>query len=479
MNRSYVISVIIGFVLVVAFYLLSGQSEAFTNPTTTPATAAAATPATAAAAADAAAATPATAAAAADAAAAAAGATDAAALATLRLKTLPLPEKVIMYTELFDTTNLMSGTSWTADIPSDNSKSFSINVPSGSVNIHGGLAMRSTTLIGPSSDMFTFNTDYSLSPFTVAFFGRLNNLDALTSPTTRFVLWSMWAEARPNNPNIVEIAIEGVSSASTGAAGMSNSAPSADAISTNVVLRMTVGVDSMMFPIPRSTLLTGENALYTFTYDNSAANPAFNFYINKATPMAQPYTAPSPSTKIYLGNTNMSVNSIITGISLDMNLYAFIYYGSVLSAADQSNLTDYFMQEVNGISVLLKSQIFDRAAMTSNVNSLKTSLNMCQSKLQATDLATVIKNPWHIALDETEGMSAATLSNMYTANVQTFGSSNPAQPSIPGPPTIVIPPSIAMPANLVSTIISGTTSNQVHGPQINDPAFWKLYTEGV
>ena len=451
MNVSYVVSVVIGFVLVVAFYLLRNRREAFTD------TAVTATPTSV--------------------------ATSTSTSLTLQLKTLPLPDKAVMYTELFDTNNLRSGTSWMADIPSDNSKSFSINAPSGSVNINGGLAMNGTTLVGPSSDLFTLNTDFSLSSFSVAFFGRLNNLDSLTDPTTRIILWSMFAEARPQIPNIIEIALEGlpppIVAATTPATATATTPATATAIPTSVIIRMTVGVDSTQFTIPKSTLLTGENALYTFTYDNSGANPIFSFFVNKAAPMT--FTFTTNSHKIYLGNTNMILNPNTTGLSLDMGMLAFIYYTAVLTSTDQSNLMDYFMQEANGISVLVKSQLFDKAAMSSNVNQLKTSLNICHSKLQATDLATALKNPWHVTLDETAAVSAAALSNMYSANVHAFGSSNVQTTASVSSPQVVRPPLIttAFPADYISTIVTGNTSNTVLGQNINDPAFWNMFMSNI
>jgi hypothetical protein len=480
MNKSYVISLLVGFVLVVAFYMITKRpvTEKFANSASTPATTPAATATTTA-------------------------TTTTTTTGTPVLKTLPQSDKVIMYTELFDPSKILSGTTWTADIPSDGSKNFSINAPSGSVNMKGGLVMNGTTLVGPSSDLFTSNTDFSLSPFSVSFYGKLNNLDSIT-PTNRIVLWTMYAEARPQVPNIVEIAIEDIAApspvngpgaaCSTTATKPATVEKFASGPATSVVVRMTIGVDSVKFTIPKSTLLTGQNALYTFTYDTSGPTPVFNFYINKSAPMK--YTSSASAQKIYLGNTNMKVNPN-TGLSLDMSLMAFIYYGNVLSAGDQISLLDYFDQEANGISQLVKNQqsnqeklLSEKNALSTSITDLQESLNMCKTKLQATELTTAIKNPWQISLsgNESAAVSAESLAAMYKScpvNVQNpltapAPAAAPASKSSAATPpattsnvAAVINPTIT-PANR-SPVASGNSSNIVVGQSANDPVFWNTF----
>lgn len=448
MNKSHIIALLIGFVLVLAYYFVTrhvaSSTESFVDtPTNTPTT----TTTT--------------------------GTTVAS--TTPALLTIPRPDKVLMYNQVFDPVSVSGGVFWMADVPTDGSKKFSIRASGGNINATAGLVMSGSTLEGPSSDSFTVNPDYSLGSFAVAFYGKINTLTTL--PVT---VYTMYAEARLNVPNVIQISI------------VENTAAPA-----NVFVRFRVGTENVNWSIPKSTIATGQNNLYTFVYDNTTpATPTYTFYIGTATPYT--YT-PAPSTSstppasstgatsttptatppppppppIILGNTNAKVNESST---LDMNLYAFVYYNSVLAAADQADLLAYFTQEANGISKYMRAADAANAALndirrrfTSNLDLCSNSLLMCQSRLNIAELSNVMRNPWQIELDDKNGASAS-LSDMYkcsplavkkfgdtssnvTSNVATTGNVTTSTSNPFDRINIAYPP--ALPADLVSAASLG------------------------
>jgi hypothetical protein len=333
-----------------------------------------------------------------------------------------------MYNQVFDPVSVSGGVFWMADVPKDGSKKFSIRASGGNINATAGLIMRGSTLEGPSSDSFTVNPDYSLGSFAVSFYGKINSLTTL--PVT---LYTMYAEARLNVPNVIQMSII-----------ENRESP------TSVTVRFRVGTEQANWSIPISTIATGQNNLYTFVYDNSTpATPTYTFYIGTATPYT--YTVPTtiatppvtssnvshpppppPPLPIILGNTNAKVNESST---LDMNLYAFVYYNSVLAAADQADLLAYFTQEANGISKYMRAADAANAALddirrrfSSNLDQCSNSLLMCHSRLKIAELSNVMRNPWQIELDDKNGASAS-LSDMYKCSpftVKKYGDPTPS-----------------------------------------------------
>jgi hypothetical protein len=422
MNRTHVVSLLVGFALILAVYVFTihsqkaqHQAEAFADPVT----AAAPTP------------TP----------------TSTITLTTPIttssdpvLVTMPLTENVLMYNQLFTLDSASGGVFWVSSIPTNGNMKFSIRASGGNVNITNGLQLMGTALEGPSSDSMTTNSDYSVPSFSVCFYGTISSLTSL--PVTWYV---MYAEARVNVSNIIQLRL------------------TADAVNTNnVTLTAQIGVVSASWSIPKSTLVTGQNTLYTFTYDISNSVPVFTFFVGTSTPYT--FTAVGAASPIVLGNTNIKVNETAT---LDMKLLAFVFYSTALGSSDQARLLTYFNQEASGLSryILARNSAQDalakfRSDFASNLDQCQNSLSTCQTKLKAAELSNVMRNPWLIHLDEANGASAS-LDDMYKCSplaIKKFGASN-ALSAAAASASNIDAGKIAYPPSLPAQFLTGTAFN--------------------
>ena len=436
MNRAYIVSILVGFVLVIAFFMYTRSStmETFTGP---------------------------------DPAVGAGGsnlqlpAGGSNLSPSLTLATMPQTNNIVMYNEVFDPKSILSGSKWACDIPSSGNMSFMLT---GSIDYSDGLQTSTVQLVGPSSSSFTTASDFRLSSFTVALYGLINTLTAL--PVIVFI---MHAETSyPNTPNMIEISFN---------------APTDPADTTHINVMMDVGQVHASWLIPTSTLLTRQKNLYTFVYDNSLQSATF--YIGTSAPYT--YTLPAPVTPgssnltpgssnltppprapIILGNSSMAVNN---NKNLDMGLYAFVYYSVALSTSDQVVLYNYFTQQGSGLALYIQEQLNAASSLasikgqfTSNLSMYENALNICQSSLAAASVSNVFKNPWQINLDQANGASAS-LADMYKCSplaVKKYGdgssnsgiltnpaASNADYPQVPAKRFVV-----SYPPNTPSTIAS-------------------------
>lgn len=449
MNRAYIVSILVGFVLVLAFYMYTRTTneESFVDSATATTTSTGTSTATT---------------------ATAAGSVS---TSMMTLLTMPQTNNVVMYTEVFDPAAIMSGSTWSSDIPSSGSMAFLL---SGSIDYANGLQTSSVELSGPSSSSFTSASDFRLTSFTTAFYGTINSFTAM--PVVMFI---MHAETSyPNTPNMIEISIDN---------------PTDQTDTTHVNVMMDVGNVHASWIIPKSTILTGQKNLYTFVYDNDIQSATF--YIGTSAPYT--YTIPTSSattsaatatsatalpppvptatattstattarTPIILGNSNMKVNS--GNRNLDMGLYAFVYYNIALSSSDQLSLYDYFTQQASGVALYIKEHMSASASLaniknqfTSNLSMYENALSICQSSLQTANLSNVLKNPWQITLDDAHG-AGASLSDMYKCSplaVKKYGdgggSSNIATSNIDYPQLPSQRYRVPYPPNTPSTIAS-------------------------
>lgn len=347
--------------------------------------------------------------------------------ASSQLKPLPKRDNVVFYTQLFTDEQIRSGNSWFADVPiasaaADDTNHEKFTLTGSGLNYTNGLAMSGMLLDGPRARSFsTTAASYRLSSFTVSFFGKFNTLTNL--PITLFI---MPAETTyRNTPTIVKLSIL-----------------SHPTDATNVVVKAEVGRTVASWDIPKTTLITGQNNLYTFVYDASSttSGPSVKFYIGTSAPNVFTPAAPgstgaaaeaTPSEDIILGNSQVQVNK---ETKLDMNLYAFIYYNVAFGNSDQQDLYDYFTQESSGISRLIRSAVSAQSALdsaqqthTANLSRCQNSLASCRSDLQTAQAAAAAakerSNPWQVNLDERNGASASTndLNKCSPLSVRRFG----------------------------------------------------------
>ena len=445
MNRAYIVSILVGFVLVVAFFMYTRSStmETFTGPAP----------------------------------AVGGGASGSNLSPSLTLATMPQPNNIVMYNEVFDPKSILSGSTWECDIPTSGNMSFMLT---GSIDYSDGLQTSTVQLVGPSSSSFTTASDFRLSSFTVALYGLINTLTALPA-----IVFIMHAETSyPNTPNMIEISFN---------------APTDPADTTHINVMMDVGQVHASWLIPTSTILTGQKNLYTFVYDNSLQSATF--YIGTSAPYT--YTLPAPVTPgssnvvpgssnltppprvpIILGNSSMAVNN---NKNLDMGLYAFVYYNVALSTSDQVVLYNYFTQQGSGLALYIQEQLNAASSLasikgqfTSNLSMYENALNICQSSLAAASVSNVFKNPWQINLDQANGASAS-LADMYKCSplaVKKYGdgssnsgnaaASNADYPQVPAKRFVV-----SYPPNTPSTIASlglGALTNIVNPTITSTPA---------
>ena len=282
-----------------------------------------------------------------------------------------------------NTTYLCNPNTWCDSINSN--IKFNIkgqNIPL-SITTDAGFRMNNIQLYGPESDSLSSSiNNYILGPFTCAFFMKINSLTI--NGGNSIILFQLFAET----PNMIRFAIY--------YQDPNNSI--VEAIIGNLNTKYT-------WVIPNSTLMSnGYTTLYTFQYD--PANSICNFYIGNTLYIAN--LELNPDEPIILSVTSLTINKGLQ--TIDAQLYAFIYYNSLLSLNEITSLTKYFQYELGGISILQNNNLQSisqiqqlQSSIQQNKNNIQKSNScvpppiVCEAAASASasgSITTNIQNPW-------------------------------------------------------------------------------------
>lgn len=235
------------------------------------------------------------------------------------------------------------------------------NIPA-TVKSDVGLPLKDVSMIGPPSNtLSSAQNNYVLESFTCTWYMKFNNL--IFDNTQKPIVWyKMFAET----PNRVQLLVY-----ENGADG--------------VKVQVTIGNMNEQFEwaIPKTTLMSNGNpTLYALVYNKEESKATF--YIGNV-----PYTAKinvNSKVPVKLGLTQLVINDLTRGhVSLDANLMAFTYYGSVLSQVELVNLAQYFQTEAGGLSKLKKlseEQAAKAAKLESELSRLTTTNSQLLQELQ-------------------------------------------------------------------------------------------------
>jgi hypothetical protein len=148
--------------------------------------------------------------------------------------------------------------------------------------------------------------------------------------------------------------------------------------------------------IPNTTLMSnGYITTYTFIYNKP--DSIFYFYIGST--KNQAVLEVNTDQPIILGLTPIAINR--GAQSLDAELYAFIYYNTILSKYEIQEVSDYFNYEMGGIASLQLTNLQSLAKINSLVSQndktqgLKSELNKCVNAVGSYKKPFSIgSNPW-------------------------------------------------------------------------------------
>ena len=277
----------------------------------------------------------------------------------------------------------------------DPSKAFSVVSANGvpSEVRHKGISLKNVTLNGPSSAAFrdaTSSVPWEAPSFTAVWYGA--NMMVGAAEKQNATLFRLMAQT----PSRIEIYL----------------APSADG--EGVFVKADIGNQTYTLseaPIPLTTLAAaGNNVLYAFTYKKcsaaACADGEIAFYIG--TTAYRVPLAPAPILPIVLANWNAQINTYGT---LDMTMYAFAFFQTVLLPAELSKLSDYFTAEYNnyGATLALMQQLSAAnqnaagaaTAAAAQADDLASQLATCKAKTAAAPAEEAADpNRWHIKAPE-------------------------------------------------------------------------------
>ena len=200
------------------------------------------------------------------------------------------------------------------------------NIPS-VINSSNGLKLYGLQLTGPPSESASPDINNYLNSFTTVFYMKFNSLNFVSGNSI------IWYQLFCETPNMVRFAIY---------------------YNTNTTSTVEVIIGdkdtNYRWVIPNTTLMSnGYDTLYSFVYDKENAVMLFNIGNTVHTAKIK-INLEKP---VILALSPISINRGIQ--SLDVNLYAFIHYNSILSATEISQLSQYLLYQKNGISQLQSS----------------------------------------------------------------------------------------------------------------------------
>ena len=279
--------------------------------------------------------------------------------------TIPQETNIGMYINAFldidgnSSTYLSSGWEDTYN-PSTIEFKFSNGIPPRVLST-AGFPTKTITLLGPSSENISCSTKI-LGSFTFSFYMNfINNIN--------FIMDSYG--------NIIDIELLQIYMQTPYYTIFYITQDTANPINVNI--NALVGNSMYTWNIAISTLVTGH--MFTFVVDTSqnANTPLITFYINSINiNITTPPEIIEP-TKKYVHNLILGVSQVIInkGGYLDTNLWAFVYYNSILSQTDISSLYNYFNQQHNGnanLQSLLANQADNSNAAANDISDLENKL---------------------------------------------------------------------------------------------------------
>ena len=251
------------------------------------------------------------------------------------------------------------------------------NIPT-SINSTEGLGIFNLQLHGPPSySLSLVSNNNILDSFTVVFYMKINSLNFNNAKS---IIWyQMYAET----PNMIRIAIY-----------------QQDA--NNSIVEVIIGNQNINYrwSIPNTTLMSnGYVTTYTFIYNK--ADSIFYFYIGATENYANIHV--NNDLPIILGLTQIAINR--GAQSLDAQLYAFLYYNSILSKYEIQQVSDYFNYQMGGIASLQLStaqamiQNQSLQVQAQNAQNLQTQLNNCANgsgSYAKSSVPSIGSNPWTV-----------------------------------------------------------------------------------
>ena len=248
-------------------------------------------------------------------------------------------------------------------------------------------------------------------------------------------------------------------------------------VSTNININALVGNSVYTWNIALSALVTGN--MYSFVIDTStnANTPTITLYINTANiNITSPPKINTPTT-LYLQSLTLGVSQLLInkGGYLDANLWAFVYYNSILSSTDITALYNYFNQQKSGyanLQALLAKQAAlnaDAAKNTSNISSNLAVCNKLNAELKNKCTSNVVNTPpkpnWSINAGSASysTLSDSDLEKCSPLIVKKFGESNThVYNDTPGSPQKYLPNNLKIQYPSHST--NYTTPNTANTP---------------
>lgn len=363
----------------------------------------------------------------------------------------------------------------------DSSMNFQLNSANGvppSIQ-PDGMALKNMTLVGPSSAIFrdtASSVPYELPSFSVAWYAQGLQIGA-SEGNMPAMLWQMFGQS----PSYMEVYIEGTAPPSAPAAPAAPSAPAAPAAAMAVAEGFTdAGVETYIdikarigdkvyklntAPVAASSLAAGGNpTLYAFVYKKctnaGCSDGELTFYVGNTA--YRTVMSPAPTIPIILANHNVKINSFG---NIDVRLFAFCYFKTILSATDITKLGEYFLAEKNNYNrTMLALQAAQAAAATAAAGAADASASasqledeLAQCRAAADDLRAKLEaggaaaaKPWQIDAGGAAGVSTADMQmcsalevRAMAARQQQGAAAPPAPPAAPSAPAVTPAPPAA------------------------------------
>jgi len=326
-----------------------------------------------------------------------------------------------------------------------------------------GFPTKTIGLLGPSSENIA-DKNKILKSFTLAFYMQINN-------NLKFTLDS---NDEPIDIELLQIYMQ------TPYYVIFYITPDLKVL-TNVNINALVGNSVYTWNIALSSIVTGN--MFSFVIDTSinANTPIITLYINTANiNITSPPKINTPTT-LYVQNLTLGVSQMVInkGGYLDANLWAFVYYNSILSSTDITELYNYFNQQKSGyanLQALLAQQAEQNAKdanSTSNITSDLATCHKINAELKDKCTSNVVKTPpkpnWNINAGAASysKLSDSSFKNCSLLDVKKFGQSNTdVYNQTSGAPQKYLPNNLKIQYPLSST--NNSTSKKTKTPKNDD-----------
>lgn len=230
-----------------------------------------------------------------------------------------------------------------------------------------GMKLKNVALEGLRSDELN-NTDYLLKPFSASFAIKFNAQQKAVTTNLSYELFTISLET-PNYVRLTLVNIDVNDCKFEFVIGESN-----NKITTN--------------SIAKNDLMTANPAIITITCNIISNEISSNIFINKLTDTILTFDVNEPENyplttgnKLILGNSRMSINK--NQSALDANLFAFMFFSSVLTKTDHDNIATYINQQNSPATGILSMLNTTAAEQLQNIRDLISNNTTTQGTLQA------------------------------------------------------------------------------------------------